>query len=109
MSMIYFDNAATTMPCAEAVMADRRAMCDVWGNPSSVYSIGNDASHLLEASRQTVVRAFGLGAKDGRIIFTGCGTESNNTAVFGTVYAKRRDRKGKILTTDSEHPSVERR
>ena len=107
MSVIYLDSAATTMPCPEAVEAANTAMTGVWGNPSSVYSFGNEAAKLLEASRSTVAKAFGLGAKDGRIVFTGGGSESNNTAILGTVYAKKRTHGEKILTTDSEHPSVE--
>ena len=107
MSVIYLDSAATTKPCPEAVAAATAAMEGTWGNPSSVYSVGNDAAHLLESSRAAVAKAFGLGAKDGRIVFTGCGSESNNTAILGTVYAKRRPTGAKILTTDSEHPSVE--
>ena len=52
--------------------------------------------------------AFGAGAKDGRVIFTASGTEANNTAILGAVTAKARNRGGRVITTDSEHPSVAR-
>lgn len=111
MSMIYFDNAATTKPSDTAIEAAARVMGEEWGNPSSAHALGTSASRLLETSRTTISAALGLGAKDGRVIFTGSGTEANNTAIFGTVYAKKRPvgsfGRGKILTTDSEHPSVE--
>jgi len=105
--MIYFDNAATTKPCREAVCASIFALENGWGNPSSAYSFGTEAEHLLSDARAVIEKSFGLGAKDGRIIFTGCGSESNNTAIFGTVYAKKRKGNEKIITSDSEHPSVE--
>lgn len=111
MSMIYFDNAATTKPSDAAIKAASRVMREEWGNPSSAHALGTSASRLLESSRAAISSALGLGAKDGRVIFTGSGSEANNTAVFGAVYAKNRpvsqSGRGKILTTDSEHPSVE--
>ena len=106
--MIYLDNAATTRPCEAAIAAARRAMTEEWGNPSSVYSAGNEARRALERDRETVRGAFGAGAKDGRVIFTASGTEANNTAIIGAVTAKARNRGGRVLTTDSEHPSVAR-
>lgn len=111
MSMIYLDSAATTRPCEEAIAAMERTMREAWGNPSSAHALGASASRLLESARSTVSASLGLGAKDGRVIFTGSGSEANNTAIFGTVYAKKRPQttsgRGKIITTDSEHPSVE--
>ena len=106
--VIYLDNAATTRPSEAAIEAAKRAMTEEWGNPSSVYSLGNEARKALEAARDTVRGAFGSGAKDGRVIFTASGTEANNTAILGTVTAKARNRGGRVLTTDSEHPSVAR-
>lgn len=105
---IYLDNAATTRPCEAATEAAKRAMTEEWGNPSSVYSAGGEARRALERDREIVRSAFGAGAKDGRVIFTASGTEANNTAILGTVTAKSRNRGGRVLTTDSEHPSVAR-
>ena len=106
--MIYFDSAATTSVCEAAAAAANRAMADQWGNPSAVYSFGASAHRALERDRETVRSAFGAGAKDGRVIFTSSGTEANNTAIIGAVIAKSRNRGGRVLTTDSEHPSVAR-
>lgn len=104
--VIYLDNAATTRPSEAAIEAAKRAMTEEWGNPSSVYSLGNEARRALDTARETVRSAFGAGARDGRVIFTASGTEANNTAIIGTVTAKARNRGGRVLTTDSEHPSV---
>ncbi len=110
--MIYFDNAATTQPLPEAIDAARTAMAEHWGNPSSVHGMGNTANAILTESRRAAAKALGIRREtDGRIFFTGSGTEGDNLAVFGSVYAKKRplrgDSRGRILTTDSEHPAVE--
>ncbi len=110
--MIYFDNAATTRPCPEAVAAASDAMTVHWANPSSVHGMGNAANAVLADSRKAVAKALGLRREtEGRVFFTGSGTEGDNLAVFGSVYAKKRplrgDYRGRILTTDSEHPAVE--
>lgn len=104
--VIYLDNAATTRPSEAATEAAIRSATKEWGNPSSVYRAGTDARRALERDRETVRDAFGGGSKDGRVIFTASGTEANNTAIFGAVTAKSRNRTGRVLTTDSEHPSV---
>ncbi len=110
--MIYFDNAATTKPIPEAIDAARDAMEMHWANPSSVHGAGNDANKVLTESRRAIAKALGIRREtEGRVFFTGSGTEANNLAVFGSVYAKSRPQKGdfrgRILTTDSEHPAVE--
>lgn len=110
--MIYFDNAATTKPCPEAVAAVTDALTRTWGNPSSVHGMGNEANALLAESRRAVARALGVRREtEGRVFFTGSGTEADNLAVFGSVYAKARPvrdgSRGRILATDSEHAAVE--
>ena len=52
--MIYLDNSATTRPCAEAVEAIRRLLCETWGNPSSLHAVGFAAERELAAARQAV-------------------------------------------------------
>ncbi|MBR6562348.1 MAG: cysteine desulfurase [Clostridia bacterium] len=100
--MIYFDSAATTAPFASAIEAANRAF-ECFGNPSSLHSAGINAKMMLEGSRKTVAAA--LYCKPEEVIFTGGGSESNNQAIFGL--AKLRIRRSKrIITTDSEHPSV---
>lgn len=112
MSWIYFDNSATTAPLPSVVDEMERALRNEWANPSSVHGAGIGARALCEEGRRRVARALGVRREaEGRLIFTSCGTEADNLAIVGSVYAKRRPEKdgtrGKILSTDSEHPAVE--
>ena len=112
MRNVYLDNAATTAPSARAMEAAADGMTSLWANPSSVYSIGNDTAKALAKARREVAEGFGAGYADGSVIFTGSGTEANNFAIFGSVYAKKRKNgsggtRGTVLITDSEHPSVD--
>ncbi|MBQ9066291.1 MAG: cysteine desulfurase, partial [Clostridia bacterium] len=100
----YLDNSATTRPSDSAVAASARAMTEVWGNPSALHRIGDEANALLESSRKTAAKFLRAGSSE--VYFTGCGTDSNNLAIFGTVRALRR-RGNRIVTTAVEHPSVE--
>ncbi len=100
--MIYFDSAATTAPSEQALLAAENAF-KIYGNPSSVHSAGLEGKKLIDQARKSLSRA--LYCKPEEIIFTSCGSESNNQAIFGA--AKLRIRRSKrIITTDSEHPSV---
>ncbi len=101
--MIYLDNAATTSVCPECREAVCSALQNCFGNPSSLYDLGLEASRLLERSRETVARAVGCGA--GELFFTGCGTESNNIAVLGLARARKAWAR-RVVTTGYEHPSV---
>ncbi len=104
--MIYLDNSATTPLCEKAIEHIELAM-KVFGNPSSLHSIGLEAERLREASRESVMKALGVRKFSGdRLIFTSGGTEANNLAIFGSVYSKPSNKGKKIITTDSEHPSV---
>ena len=105
MKEIYMDNSATT-PLCEAAKRALTESFEIFGNPSSLHSKGLAAEKALEKARQTVFDA--LGAKDGRLVFTGSGSEANNLALFGTAYAKKSNYGKKIVITDSEHPSVAR-
>ena len=102
--MIYLDNSATTCLCDSAKRSIIESL-DNYGNPSSLHSIGFEASKELSRSRATIMRA--LSARNGKIIFTSCGSEASNLAIFGTVESKERRTANRIVTTDSEHPSVE--
>lgn len=100
--MVYFDSAATSVPFDCAIDAAKDIL-NIYGNPSSVHTAGINAKKALESARKDVAAA--LYVKPTEIIFTGCGSESNNQAIFGL--AKLRARRSKrIITTDSEHPSV---
>lgn len=102
--MIYFDNSATTELSPSAKESMKNAM-EVYGNPSSLHKAGLEAEKLLRSARADVLRA--MGAKNGELVFTSCGSEANNLALFGSAWAKQRRTATKILITDSEHPAVE--
>lgn len=107
MSEIYLDNSATTALCEEAKAAMLAAM-ENFGNPSSLHERGQKAAALLKESRAAIGEALGERyLKDGQLIFTGSGTEATTLALLGTARAKERRVANTILTTDSEHPSVE--
>ena len=108
MKQIYLDNSATTQLCGAAIKKMTEAM-DCYGNPSSLHGAGMEAHALLEEARSAVARSFGvrIGVSAGQLIFTSCGTEADNLAIFGTAYAKPRRRGGRVITTESEHPAVE--
>lgn len=99
---IYLDYAATA-PLLDDVKERVTAMLDVFGNPSSLHRIGMDAEANLSAARESVLQA--LGARQGRLVFTGGGTEANNLAVQGS--APHLEGRGRhIITTAIEHPAV---
>ena len=99
----YFDNSATTKPCAEAVTAMSEALTECWGNPSSLHELGIEAHRRVEAARRSVARA--LGAEPERVFFTSGGTEADNWAVFSA--AQRLGKRGKhLITTQIEHHAI---
>lgn len=99
----YLDNAATTRVSDAAAQAALDAMTGEFGNPSSRHRAGTRAAQGLKDHRAVIARA--LGAKPEEIIFTSCGTESDNWAIRGAV--ERNKRKGKhIITTAMEHDAV---
>lgn len=100
---IYLDNSATTQICKAAADKIIYIVNNIYGNPSSLHNKGLDAQHEVEAARKTLAKA--LGTLDTEIYFTSGGTETNNTAVFGAAYAKKRQG-NKIVTTGAEHSSV---
>lgn len=107
MREIYLDNSATTPLCESAVRMMTEAM-GTYGNPSSLHSAGLAAQRLVDEARSSLGIALGVRMpKPGQLIFTASGTEANNLAIRGCVYSKTRRAANKIITTDSEHPSVE--
>jgi cysteine desulfurase len=107
MNTIYLDNSATT-PLSEAAKQAACEAMDNYGNPSSLHSEGLRAEAILKNARKQVLGALGVrNPAPEQLIFTACGTESNNTAILGVAYAKARREANRIVTTDSEHPSVE--
>ncbi len=105
---IYLDNSATT-PLSDAARAKLCEAMDIYGNPSSLHSAGQAAEKLLSEARAEVLSALGVRRRDGgELVFTSSGTEATSLALFGTAYAKPRRDALRILTTNSEHPSVGR-
>ena len=100
---IYMDNAATTRVTEPVFEAMKPYLCEIYGNPSSVHAFGREALTALDRARAQVAGA--LGASPAEIYFTGCGTESDNWAIRGAAYARKR-RGNHIITTQIEHHAV---
>ncbi len=104
---IYFDYAATTPVDPRVLDVMLPYFTQDFGNPSSVHRYGQKAEGALDEARATVAQA--LDAEMGEIIFTSCGTESNNLAIRGAVLAAReRTGANRILTSRVEHTAVTR-
>ena len=100
--IIYLDNSATTKPCKKTCEYINKALTDCWGNPSSLHEIGIDAEILVNEAREKIAKT--ISAKPQEIIFTGSGTEANNTAIMAALSLKKRG--NRIITSKIEHPSV---
>lgn len=103
MSEIYLDNAATTPMSPKVVNVITDEMKNDFGNASATYDLGRKARHVIDQARHEIAKA--INAEDNEIIFTSGGSESNNTAIFGTARSRKNIGK-KIITTKIEHPSV---
>ena len=104
---IYLDNSATTPLSAVAKAAIVETM-EIYGNPSSLHAVGQVAERVVTKAREQLMAALGVRAREGSFVFTSCGTEATSLALMGTAYAKTRRDATRIVTTDSEHPSVGR-
>jgi cysteine desulfurase len=103
MRRIYLDHAATTPTHPEVVKAMLPFFSDAFGNPSSIYSYGQEAKGALEEARIKVAEL--IGARSEEIVFTSGGTEADNYALKGIAYAN--EHKGNhIITTPIEHHAV---
>ncbi|SHM82986.1 cysteine desulfurase [Caldanaerovirga acetigignens] len=103
MKEVYLDNSATTKVAKEAVDAMVHALTLAFGNPSSLHRKGMEAEKIVNKAREKL--ALFLGVKAREIYFTSGGTESNNLAIKGAAYARKRYGKH-LITTSIEHPSV---
>ena len=103
---IYLDNSATTPLLPEVSEEMVRVISEVYGNPSSLHSVGYEAEKTVEKARKSILASIGAGDMKGSLIFTASGTEADNLAIFGTVNSKERNKNKRIITTDSEHPAV---
>ena len=101
----YLDNSATTKVCPEAAEAAMLAMTEIYGNPSSTHTKGREAKQLLDKSRKQVADALGCTAQE--LVFTSCGSESDNWAILNGAELMRR--KGMhIISSQVEHDAVRR-
>lgn len=101
--MIYLDHAATTPVPAEVARSVYDTLFSGWGNPSSQYPIGKDARDAVGAARETVAAA--LGCKASELIFTSCGSESDNWAIRLALHQNRHAGKH-LITTAVEHSAI---
>lgn len=99
--MIYLDNNATTPIAPEVLEAMMPYLTTEWGNPSSSYRFGAKLKGVIENARAQVAEL--IGAHSGEVIFTSCGTESNNAAINA---ALKGTGKRHIVTSAVEHSSV---
>ena len=109
MTEIYLDNSATTPLSSVSKNAIEQAV-EVYGNPSSLHSLGQSSKRLIEEARRQVLSGLGVRQRrdGGTLVFTSSGTEATSLALLGTAHAKERRDATRILTTNSEHPSVAR-
>lgn len=99
----YFDNAATTRLKEEVLEEMFPYLTKEYGNPSSLYGIGRSSKRAIEKARERVGKL--IGANSNEIIFTGCGSESDNTAIKGIAYANK-EKGNHIITSKIEHSAI---
>ena len=104
---IYLDNSATTA-LSKAAQDKIAEVCGIYGNPSSLHSMGQSAEKAVRKAREEILSALGVRAREGELVFTSCGTEASALAILGSAHAKERRDAIRILTSDSEHPSVQK-
>ena len=104
MRFVYADNAATTPVSKKVVEAMLPYMTEHYGNPSSLYAIGQTAHHAIENARAQVASA--LGAEKSEIFFTSGGSEADNWAIRGAALLGEKKGKKHIITTKIEHHAV---
>jgi cysteine desulfurase len=99
---VYVDNNATTKVAPEVLEVMLPYFSEYYGNPSSMHFFGGQVQKKVDEARGKV--ADFLGAEPSEIVFTSCGTESDNAAIFGTLdsYPEKRH----LITTRVEHPAV---
>lgn len=107
--LIYLDNNATTAVAPEVFAAMRPYLCEKYGNPSSIHTFGGAVMAKIEEARGQLAALIGATRRDRHdkfteIIFTSCGTESDNTAVLSALRAC--PKKKKVVMSTVEHPAI---
>ncbi|MBQ8197652.1 MAG: cysteine desulfurase [Clostridia bacterium] len=98
--MIYFDNAATTVPSKSAIDKAIEFNNDKFYNPSTLYNGGLNCAKEIKCAKDSILRCLGAISNDYEVIFTSCGSESDNQAIFCTV------KRGIFVTDKGEHSAV---
>ncbi len=101
---IYADHAATTAMSEAAIEAVTRCMREEYGNPSSLYRIGQHAKETLEKAREEIAAV--IGAQTREIFFTSGGSEADNQAIRSAALAGKKKGKNHIISTAFEHHAV---
>ncbi|MHC4754397.1 MAG: cysteine desulfurase NifS [Planctomycetota bacterium] len=102
MRTVYLDNNATTKVAEEVLEEMRPYFCELYGNPSSMHTFGGQVGAKIRRAREQVAGL--LKCDPSELIFTSCGTESDNTAIRGALAAQPERRK--LITSRVEHPAV---
>ena len=102
MQTVYLDNNATTAVAPEVREAILPFLGELYGNPSSMHSFGGQVGNIVETARERMAAL--LGASPEEILFTSCGSESDNTAIWSAL--QTRPEKRHIITTRVEHPAI---
>ena len=102
MKTIYFDNNATTAVAPEVREAILPYLNEFYGNPSSMHTFGGQVADAVENARETMANL--LGASPDEIIFTSCGSESDNAAIWSAIQTQPEKRH--LITTRVEHPAI---
>lgn len=101
---VYADNAATTQMSDSVLKAMMPLLTDIYGNPSSLHSVGQIAKEHLEAARESVAECIGADPKE--IYFTSGGSEADNQAIRSAAYIGARKGKKHIISSKFEHHAV---
>lgn len=102
--LVYLDNAATTKVSPEVVSGMIPYFEEVYGNAGSIHCMGRSARKAIDIAREQVSRP--IGAKPENIIFTSCGSEANNLALFGVAEQLAKTGNTHIIISNIEHDSV---
>ncbi len=102
MNTVYVDNNATTMVAPEVLEAMLPYLTEHYGNPSSMHTFGGKVGFAVKEARERVASL--IGASPEEIVFTGCGTESDNAAILAALQSQPDKRH--LVTTRVEHPAV---
>ncbi len=101
---IYVDNAATTRLSEKALEAMLPYFREVWGNPSSIHHMGQEAARGITFARETIARLLKVSPRE--LYFTSCGSEADNQALYTAAVNGERTGKKHIVSTAFEHPAV---